>query len=408
MFIFTFASANTQSVLASTESSERIFCLGDSITFGYIPSGQLTNPYPSLLSNLTGLETVNGGVNGATTSEMLSTNSTWATENYTTLVLMGGINDVMNGLSTSSIENNLLLMWQIALGDDMTVYTLTILPTYQLNATQNEVLASVNSWIKSTAPTIDVTVVDTHTLLEASGNPTVLNPTYDSGDGVHPNQAGANVIANAIYQAILNNRLYSQSSMILTNEGNHGITALINANYGSSNLYQTLVAIVNNANPSISSIITTSFMSKLASCPGSSQIFTSKLEDYATSSSIAISSDGTVQAVNINGSTYLNTQGTSNLTFTVSGAGTFNVCYNSSSTPLASWNVTSGLDTTTYKVCAILWFPIEANNTNTSTTAPTTTDNPPDYTLPIIIAAVVIIIAIPAVMFIKKRTTSRP
>jgi lysophospholipase L1-like esterase len=54
----------------------------------------------------------------------------------------------------------------------------------------------LNTWIL-TSGAFDGTV-DTSTALENPANPQQLNPAYDSGDHLHPNEAGDQVIANTV------------------------------------------------------------------------------------------------------------------------------------------------------------------------------------------------------------------
>jgi lysophospholipase L1-like esterase len=155
---------------------------------------------------LTGLAVVNGGVSGAQIWQLFPpSNSTWTTLGYTKLVFLGGINDINNNASetNATIEGNLKKMWTIGLNDNMKVYALTILPDGGFSGDGHAAtISAINSWIKSTAPTMGVVVVDTHALLASNTAPTYLNSTYNSGDGEHPNEAGAEVIAQAVASAI--------------------------------------------------------------------------------------------------------------------------------------------------------------------------------------------------------------
>jgi hypothetical protein len=163
----------------------------------------------------------------------------------------------------------------------------------------------------------------------------------------------------------------SVRTIVLSDEGpGLGRTALANAGYGNLDLYGTLVQLQADANPSLAAdIITPKFLADLQSLPASSPIFTTNLWNYSTlGSSIAISTDGTVQNVSIKGSTYYNTQGSSSLDATISGvACTFRAVYSSSQTSLTTF--TSG--STTYSVFAILYIPSTTSATPTQTFATT-------------------------------------
>ena len=149
----------------------------------------------------------------------------------------------------------------------------------------------------------------------------------------------------------------NQDTFILSNEGpGYLITTLVNNGYGAYNLYQTLLAIRADADPSTSGIITDKFLSELRTNSASSQIFTILLSSLNSSGvSLAVSTDGTVLTTNIFGATYYGQSGTSNLVADISGVGIGNFTYATTSSPLTSWTTTVGGTTTTYNVFAVGW-----------------------------------------------------
>jgi lysophospholipase L1-like esterase len=60
----------------------------------------------------------------------------------------------------------------------------------------NRVRKAVNHWIR-TSGSFDA-VADFDAVLRDPGDPAALLPAYDSGDHLHPNDAGYQAIANAI------------------------------------------------------------------------------------------------------------------------------------------------------------------------------------------------------------------
>jgi len=183
--------------------TQKILCLGDSITWGYVPpdgSQQLAMPYPATLQSLTGISTTNGGLNGDRTDQMISRwNTIYSTEGYRMVFFLGGINDLNQGISIPTIEANMKTFWQSALNQGCTVYNLEILPSYG-----DTDVSTVNNWVDATAPSLGVHVVYTYALFTDPNNPGYLKPAYDSGDGLHPNQAGADLLANTAYSAMTN------------------------------------------------------------------------------------------------------------------------------------------------------------------------------------------------------------
>jgi hypothetical protein len=153
----------------------------------------------------------------------------------------------------------------------------------------------------------------------------------------------------------------SNTTFVLSNEGNNGlITELVNGGWGSGNLYQVLVDIVRETNPSVSGVLTPAFLQALQSCPPSSQIFTTTLSSYSSpGTAIAISTDCTVQTVSISGATYSGQAGTTTLATNISGVGPANFTYSTTSSPLTSWTTTVVVDPT-YGVFAIGWTSSQA------------------------------------------------
>jgi hypothetical protein len=142
-------------------------------------------------------------------------------------------------------------------------------------------------------------------------------------------------------------------SFVLSDEGTGLITRLVTAGYGAYNLYQTLVAIQQSSDPSVSPILTDVFLATLNSLPDSSVIFTAPLNSYSAGSALAISTDGTVQSVNIHGFTYYNQSGNTTLSATISGVpgtGLFTHSTNSQ-----NFLTTFSANGNTYKVFAIGW-----------------------------------------------------
>jgi hypothetical protein len=141
------------------------------------------------------------------------------------------------------------------------------------------------------------------------------------------------------------------NTFILSDEGAGLINKLLNAGYGNMNLYQVLVQIVNDTNPSVSGIITPAFLLSLSNCPPSSPLFTTLLSSIPPGSSVAISDDCTVQFVSIHGASYYN-QGAPTLGSDISGVGRGLFTHSADSqTPLTLWQANGN----TYNVFAIGW-----------------------------------------------------
>jgi hypothetical protein len=77
----------------------------------------------------------------------------------------------------------------------------TITPSSRYTSAGQQAVAAVNQWIR-TSGAFDG-VVDFNAAVAAPGNPTALNPVYDSGDHLHPNDTGYHAMANAVDLAML-------------------------------------------------------------------------------------------------------------------------------------------------------------------------------------------------------------
>jgi hypothetical protein len=141
-------------------------------------------------------------------------------------------------------------------------------------------------------------------------------------------------------------------TFVLSNEGSNGLVSqLIAASYGNDNLYQTLVDIGGNTNPTVSGVLTPAFLTALKNCPPSA-VLTTQLQNVSVGSQgIAVSTDCTVQVVNISGATYQGTSGSNTLVSYISGVGTADFTYSTSATPLTSFSANGN----TYNVFAIAW-----------------------------------------------------
>ncbi|WP_166437263.1 SGNH/GDSL hydrolase family protein [Niastella caeni] len=113
-------------------------------------------------------------------------------------IMLGG-NDLAYSVPTATWQANLLLLHDSLIAHGSKIIWLLATPRTGLDITP------VNDFIKATFP---FTYIDTYTPLW-SGTGTNLSGTYDSGDGVHPNEAGHAKIAEVImshhlYKAIEN------------------------------------------------------------------------------------------------------------------------------------------------------------------------------------------------------------
>jgi len=205
------------------------------------------------------------------------------------------------------------------------------------------------------------------------------------------------VFCIAVVALPVNAQSTSVQTIVLSNE-QIGLMLLGNNGYVTLSIYDTLVKLQTDSNPSLSGVISSQFLGTLHSLPSSSQIFTKTFGNFEDWNAIAISTDGSVQTVTYQGSTYLNAPGTSKLDTEISGVATFRAIYSSSQTPIVSF--TNG--DTTYNVFAILYHPSDtatitptnSHPTGTSSPIPTTPEFPSIILLPLALAMLFVVVLI--------------
>lgn len=177
--------------------------LGDSIT-GWTDSigpGYFKGFIQQLQTDLPNRVITNFGVGGYTTS---SIRDRWLSMvkncGYRQITVLGGINDIIGATTGSTVIANLDTIYDQAIALGVKIFALKMLPfgAHTLwNSTRQSYLQQVNDHIdtKTAANPSLMTMVDTYAMFGSPGDATVLNPTYDNGDGLHPNGAGQAMLA---------------------------------------------------------------------------------------------------------------------------------------------------------------------------------------------------------------------
>jgi hypothetical protein len=143
----------------------------------------------------------------------------------------------------------------------------------------------------------------------------------------------------------------TSQSFVLSDESGRLIGQLVTAGYGDYNLYQVLVTLQQDTDPSVAGIVTDGFLATLQRCPASSQIFTTKVKNLPAGGSVAISDDCTAQLVDVLGRTYYSA-GFPTLGAAISGVGRGLFTHSAdASVPLTTFDAGG----TTYRVFAIGW-----------------------------------------------------
>lgn len=142
--------------------------------------------------------------------------------------VLGGINDVSNGVSAATIKANLQAIYQKLLNAGITVVALSIMPYGSGHASyttaNTQTLLDVNDWIKRfCAATAGMIFVDA---FAAIVNPTGAGAAASGMlyDNLHPAPKGALAIATAA-KAVLQNKVFPPSLLVSSNSDNYGANA---------------------------------------------------------------------------------------------------------------------------------------------------------------------------------------
>ena len=194
----------------SNKSEIRIACVGDSITEGAGIENQFSNSYPSLLDGLLGdgFNVLNCGQGGATMLKK-SDHSYWNTnEMYILLAFKPDIITIALGTNDSKTHNwnadcyeqDYMAMIDMLKDSYPESEILICLPPPAFNhawgINDSTITAGIIPILQRIATIHHLRVVDFYTPLT---NSAALLP-----DGIHPDEAGAKVLADILYKAIIN------------------------------------------------------------------------------------------------------------------------------------------------------------------------------------------------------------
>ena len=162
--------------------------LGDSIT-----QGQGVAPYPGILAGMSGKQVVNAGSGGATASSGPS-RAQGLIDSYhpAYLFILLGSNDAIHGNDPAAVKAALAATVEIARNNQTIPILATIPPMTESHGVFNGGAQAINNEIRSLAGETGTALVD---LEGAIGSNTEV---YLQADGLHPTQAGQEVIAGSI------------------------------------------------------------------------------------------------------------------------------------------------------------------------------------------------------------------
>ncbi|HXM55148.1 MAG TPA: SGNH/GDSL hydrolase family protein [Candidatus Dormibacteraeota bacterium] len=208
----------------NTAINGSVVALGDSITDGVGSTRDLSRRWPNFLAQRLRnagrpLSVVDEGISG---NALMFSSSQFGQSALTRLsrdvlgqtgvrdvIVLEGINDI-GGAHDFNVNQFISAYQQIissahsrglrVIGGTLLPFKNAAVPNYY--TTQGDTTRmQVNNWIR-TSGAFDG-VVDFDTAMRSPSDPLMLNPTFDSGDHLHPNDAGYQAMANAINLALL-------------------------------------------------------------------------------------------------------------------------------------------------------------------------------------------------------------
>ena len=198
------AAAPSAPALAGT-----VVAVGDSITDGLNTASDTDTRWPDYLADRvagTGLAVVDEGIGGnrVTSDQGASGQSLlnrWRRDvlgvpGVVAVIDADGINDLRNGVSAATLEQAQASLVASAHAAGLRILISTITPCAGETLCTAAVQAQIgvyNTWVRSGASGADV--ADFDAAVAAGGT---LKPIYDSGDHLHPNSAGAAMLANIV------------------------------------------------------------------------------------------------------------------------------------------------------------------------------------------------------------------
>lgn len=168
-----------------------IVALGDSITYGFPYSPNLSWVY--LVARELGIQITNEGINGDTTTGMLSRfidDVLKYKPSYVTIV--GGVNDAFAGFRVDKFADNIRMMTEMALSNS--VIPVIGLPTPCNFQAEEALLGKYRKAIESYAVSANIDIIDFYSAL-VDVNTGKIKTGLDY-DGIHPNEAGYKVLAS--------------------------------------------------------------------------------------------------------------------------------------------------------------------------------------------------------------------
>ncbi len=186
--IITMNGCSEQPNQVALPAGSAVVALGDSLTYGY--GADPETAYPVILSDLTGWQVVNAGINGNTSADVLARVETIIAQHPDLVLLSVGGNDVLQRVQSVSTTANITMTIDTLKSANVPV-VLIAQPYFSTSALFGK--ASDNPIYEDIADAKDV-------LLYSSGWSKVLSDDTLKSDQIHANDAGYKTFAEGLYE----------------------------------------------------------------------------------------------------------------------------------------------------------------------------------------------------------------
>jgi len=197
LFLFLTACGEPEKPYTPIDNEAVILAFGDSLTYGTGTSEEFS--YPSILEDLTGLEVINEGIPGEVSSTGLQRLPDLLDKYQPqVLILIHGGNDILRKVSHTKTTDNLKKMIDLAKQRDIKVVMLGV-PVFSILSLESaEFYEQVAS---ETGIPINLDVL-----------PEILSDNKLKSDRIHPNKQGYQMMAEAVYQLLIDSGVLSPSN----------------------------------------------------------------------------------------------------------------------------------------------------------------------------------------------------
>lgn len=173
-----------------TTNTIKIAAIGDSIIYGY--PYEPASSWFNLAAERFNIDYINRGINGDTTDGMLSRfDSDILRYKPSHVIIMGGTNDAYAGIAVNQVINNIQAMVQLAF--ENAIFPCIGLPIPCNELAEEKLLGQYREEMRQIARANNIEIIDFHkSMVDDSG---VNIKAGLHWDGVHPNNAGYEVMA---------------------------------------------------------------------------------------------------------------------------------------------------------------------------------------------------------------------